>query len=75
MSADNHAQVDVTFIDGEVKTYTISAGPKIGGHLARQASETGILVLFNDEVSHGIPMVQVREYLIRKAPLENTDNG
>lgn len=57
--------VDVTFIDGEVKTYTISASTKIGGHLARQSAETGVLQLFNDDVSHGIPMGQIREYVIR----------
>lgn len=57
--------VDVTFVDGEVKTYYITAGIGIGQYLAGQAAETGILVLFNNTVSHGIPMAQIREYVIR----------
>lgn len=57
--------VDVTFIDGEVKTYFITAGIGIGQYLAGQAAETGVLVLFNNSVSHGIPMSQIREYVIR----------
>lgn len=63
--AEKESLVDVTFVDGEVKTYRITASTTIGRYLAQQASETGILLLYNNEVSHGIPMAQVREYLIR----------
>lgn len=66
----NTTLVEVTFIDGEVKTYTITAGIGIGQYLAREASQTGILVLFNDEASHGVPLAQVREYVLRPAPEE-----
>lgn len=61
----SESAVDVTFIDGEVKTYFITAGIGIGQYLAGQAAETGVLVLFNNSVSHGIPMNQIREYVIR----------
>lgn len=67
---NNRTEVEVTFIDGEVKTYTITAGIGIGQYLAREASATGILVLFNDDESHGIPLAQVREYVLRPAPEE-----
>lgn len=39
------SDVEVTFIDGEVKTYRITAGVSVGGHLAREAGESGILSL------------------------------
>lgn len=60
--------VEVTFLDGEVKTYTITAGLGISQYLAREAAATGILTLFNDAESHGIPLAQVREYVLRPGP-------
>lgn len=60
-----YSDVDVTFTDGEVKTYRISAGVTLSQFLARQAAETGILTLFNDETSHNIPISQIREYVLR----------
>jgi len=57
--------VTVTFVDGEVKEYRITAGLGISQYLAREAGETGILTLFNGEESHGLPMSQVREYIIK----------
>lgn len=75
MADHETSQVDVTFVDGEVKTYVISASTKIGGYLARQASETGILILYNNDISHGIPMAQIREYVIRPmSPTEDPAN-
>lgn len=62
--AKRFSNVEVTFIDGQVKTYLISAAPSVSTHLARQAGETGVLTLFNDETSVGIPMGQIREYSI-----------
>lgn len=64
----NKSLVDVTFIDGEMKTYLITAAPTVSQYLAKTAGETGILVLFNDEISSSIPMTQIREYVIRPAP-------
>lgn len=61
----NRSIVEVTFIDGEVQTYRISAGITISQYLAKQAAETGILVLYNDDTSHGIPLTQVREYVLK----------
>ena len=59
------SDVDVTFTDGEVKTYRITAGIGIAQYLAREAANTGVLTLFNNEASHGIPLVNIREYVIR----------
>lgn len=58
----NLTDVHVTFIDGEAKTYRITAGQGISRYLAECAASTGILTLFNDETSHGIPLIQIREY-------------
>lgn len=60
--------VNVTFNDGEVKEYVISAGPSIGGHLAREAGETGILNLFNLDESYAIPLVNIMEWVIINRP-------
>jgi len=56
------SDVEVTFIDGEVKTYRITAGQGVSRYLAESAANTGILTLFNAETSHGIPLTQIREY-------------
>lgn len=58
------SDVTVTFNDGEVKTYRITANPTIGSYLARESADTGVFVLFNNDTSTGIPMSQVREYVI-----------
>lgn len=70
---ENLSDVEVTFMDGEVKTYRISAGIRIGQYLAREAAETGILTLFNDEVSHGVPLNNIREYQIKPVYVGETD--
>ena len=59
------SDVEVTFIDGEVKTYRITAGVSVGGYLAREAGESGILSLWNAQESIAIPIVQIREWKIR----------
>jgi len=58
------SDVVVTFTDGEVKTYRISAGPSIGGYLAREAGAHGVLSLFNKEQSCGIPLASIRDWAI-----------
>ena len=63
-----HSLVEVVFNDGEVKTYIISAGPSIGGFLAREAGETGILNLFNADESYAIPLMNIREWKIVNRP-------
>lgn len=62
--------VKVTFNDGEIKEYVISAGHSIGGHLSREAGETGILNLFNLDESYAIPLVNIREWVIINIPQE-----
>jgi hypothetical protein len=58
------SKVTVTFVDGEVKSYIITASPAIGGHLAREAGVHGVLSLYNGERSFGIPMSQIRDWEI-----------
>ena len=65
------SDVDVTFTDGVVQRYRISAGITISQYLAKSAAETGILTLINDDVAHGIPINQVREYVIQPVPKES----
>ncbi len=67
---DEASDVTVTFNDGEVKVYRISAGTSIGGWLAREAGASGVLSLFNKEQSWGIPLSSVREWSIAAAPKE-----
>lgn len=57
--------VEVTFNDGEVVEYPIDAGTKIGGYLAREAGHTGVLNLFNQKESYGIPLPSIRHWHIR----------
>jgi hypothetical protein len=64
------ADVNVTFNDGEVKTYRITASPSIGGYLAREAGAHGVLSLFNSERSWGIPTSSFRDWEIIPVPVE-----
>lgn len=64
------SEVTLTFIDGEVKEYQISAGSGISPFLAKQAGETGVLVLLNGEVTYNIPVSQIKEYEIRELAAE-----
>lgn len=67
-----HSIVEVTFNEGEVKQYIISASPSIGGYLASQAGETGILSLYNADESYAIPLCNIREWKIIHRPEEDT---
>lgn len=60
----NASDVTVTFTDGEVKTYRISASPAVGSHLAREAGANGVLSLFNHDMSWGIPTSSIRDWVI-----------
>jgi len=66
-SSSNLSDVTVTFNDGEVKVYRITAGITIGGYLAREAGQNGVLSLFNSEQSWGIPLARIREWTITPA--------
>ena len=64
------SDVTVTFTDGEVKVYRITAGTSIGGYLVREAGASGVLSLFNKEQSWGIPLVSIRDWCISPVPVE-----
>jgi hypothetical protein len=64
------SDVTITFDDGEVKTYRITASPSIGGYLAREAGSSGILSLFNKDQSWGIPLARIRDWSIQPVPVE-----
>ena len=66
--------VVVTFNDGQVKTYRITASQHISSYLAMKAAETGILTLYNGETSHGIPVHNIREYELMSVPVEEGDD-
>lgn len=63
--------IEITFTDGVVSTYRISAGCGIAPYLAKTAGETGILTLLNGPVSHCIPVVQIREWKITQVEQDN----
>jgi len=65
--------VTVTFNDGEVREYLISASPGIGTYLANNAGQYGVLSLFNNEQSWGIPTSSIRDWSIVAAPLPEAD--
>lgn len=56
--------VTVTFLDGEVKVYKISAGPGVAVHLAQQCGQFGSLVLLYGNEAYAIPVQQIREWKI-----------
>jgi len=65
------SNVTITFSDGEVKTYTISAGASIAGYLMRDASDTGIVTLRDDDAGTAtcIPLDRIRD--VQFAPEQN----
>jgi hypothetical protein len=66
--------VSVTFNDGEVKTYEISAGASIAGYLMRDASDTGIVTLRDDDAAAAtcIPLDRIRDIQFAPAPTPDT---
>lgn len=67
-----NSNVDVIFIDGEVKTFTITASNGIAHHLMSEAAKTGVLVMRDDtrKKSICIPLAQVRHIEIQTLTLE-----
>lgn len=55
----------VTFMDGEVKEYSVSANPTVVNHLAKSMSETGFLSTWDDKSSLCIPADQIREFTMQ----------
>lgn len=59
--------VDVVFIDGEVRSFNITASNGIAQHLMSEAAKTGVLVMRDDnrKKSICIPLAQVRHIEIQ----------
>ncbi len=57
--------VTVTFNDGEVQEFQITAGITISQHLARETGQTGILCLWNNDQGTSIPVTSIRHWSIR----------
>lgn len=64
--------VTVTFNDGEVRDYEISAGAGIARYLAQDSGTTGTLVLMDGDIVHGIPVSSIRDWTVRQLPNEVT---
>ena len=60
------SKVTITFLDGEVREYQMSAGNGIGRYLVKDASETGMLTLidFKNHNSTMVPVANIREFSI-----------
>ena len=69
--------VEVTFLDGEVKEYEISAGSGISKYLADQASDGGILCFldFKNRASVSMPVSNIRDWSIREVEFSEVDNA
>ena len=69
--------VVVTFNDGEVKTYEISAGASIAGYLMKEASETGIVTLRDDDAGAAVcvPLDRIRDIQITPTGADTDTNG
>ena len=77
-STATQSDVTITFIDGEVKVYRISASPGLGNYLAREAGQCGVLSLFNNDEAWGIPLASIRDWSIAAAegaPVEPEANS
>lgn len=66
--------VDVVYTDGEVRTFTITAGNGIAHHLMNEAAKTGVLVMRDDNAKKSIciPLAQVRHIEIQTITSEVT---
>lgn len=73
MAKPDRSEVIITFNDGEVKTYIISASPSVASYLASNAGHTGILTLWNGTQSWGIPVASIRDWCITPLPSEVTE--
>ena len=64
------SNVIITFTDGEVVEYMITAGAGISRYLADNATESGVLCFWDkdDRSSISIPVSQIRHYRIEEQP-------
>lgn len=56
-----YSSVTVTLIDGEVKSYDVTAGSGLLRFLMTEAASTGALVLLCGDKTYAIPMTQITE--------------
>ena len=72
-----YSSVEVTFQDGEVRRYRMSATPAIAQWLMREAAQTGTLVLRDDARGSAIciPMANVRHVEIGPCDDEGGEGG
>jgi hypothetical protein len=61
-----YSEVVVTFNDGEVRHYRMSAGVGICRHLAMEAGQTGILTMWNGPKAYSIPLASIRDWEIHE---------
>lgn len=61
------SEVEVIYLDGEAKSFTITAGNGIAHHLMKEAAQTGMLVMRDDVLKKSIciPLAQVRHISIQ----------
>lgn len=61
------SSVEVTYTDGEVKTFTITASSHIAQYLAEAAARTGVLVLRDDDAQKSVmvPLAAIRHFEVQ----------
>lgn len=67
--------VDVTFNDGSIQSYVISAGSSISRHLRDEAANTGILLLLCGGMTHSIPVVNIQQWTITELQNKPDEDG
>lgn len=64
------SDVTVTLHSGEIKTFRMTASPKIARYLSESAVMTGALVLYNETESMSIPWNNVHDFTIKAVTIE-----
>lgn len=61
------SSVEVTYTDGEVKTFVITASSQIAQYLADSAARTGMLVLRDDDAHKSVmvPIAVIRHFEVQ----------
>ena len=68
--------VSITYLDGEVREYQMSASNNISKYLVEKAAETGMLTLidYNHKNSTMVPVANIREFSIQEVQIANDDD-
>lgn len=64
--------VEVTFNDGTLETFTITAGASISRHIRDEAARTGILLLLCGAKTYSFPLENIRQWTITELDGEPT---